>query len=113
MIDLTDADEAVASPGTATAVSLASRLLRSRSWVGDEEIGHLWSPATWRFDGPRLRLAIVARAWNVAEFAEAAGISRACAYGALAGRRTRLTTAVRVLQALASRPQLEIASVKP
>lgn len=59
-----------------------------------------WDPVSGCFDGPQLRLVIVRRGWTVEEFAALATISRACAYGALAGRPLRQKTAALVHRAL-------------
>jgi hypothetical protein len=114
VVDLVSARESVTGSATARAVLLPASSLRGiPSRDGDDEAEQIWNPATGRFHGPCLRLALVMRAWNVEEFAEAAGISRACAYGALAGKRTRLTTAAKVMRTLARRPQLAVAHPEP
>ena len=60
--------------------------------------------ASRRFDGVRLRAAIVARGWTGGEFAADSRISRACLYKALAGVAVSDRTVVRVVKALGRSP---------
>jgi predicted transcriptional regulator len=69
----------------------------------------LWNAETRAFDGPRLRRAIVARGWTVAEFAGAARVRTASLYNALSGRPVRDGTAIRIFEALEKRNPMGIA----
>jgi lambda repressor-like predicted transcriptional regulator len=68
----------------------------------------LWDPASGRFNPVRLRAAIVSRGWTVAEFAVAAGVSRACLYNALRAWSTSDRTAIRIATTLATREPLAV-----
>jgi predicted transcriptional regulator len=69
----------------------------------------LWSSETRAFDGGALRRAIVARGWTAPEFARAARMNSASLYNALAGRRVRDGTAVRIFDTLEKRPPMTVA----
>lgn len=60
------------------------------------------------FDPAQLRLAIVMRGWTVAEFANAAKVSRGCLYSALLGSGVTDRTAIRIVQALATREPISL-----
>lgn len=79
-------------------------------FTGAAEVEALWDAETGRFYGAALRRVMVVRGWTADDFAEEAGISRACAYGALAGRPVRLTTVVKVFNALRGQPALSTAA---
>ena len=70
----------------------------------------LWNAATGRFDGGRLRLAIVSRGWTLAGFADAAGIHLATVYSAVNGNRVRDAVAIRIFNALEKRKPSELFS---
>ncbi len=61
--------------------------------------GALWSAASGRFQPVRLRAAIVARGWTVAEFSAASGVSRACLYNVLRHQAASDRTVVRITDA--------------
>jgi hypothetical protein len=65
----------------------------------------IWDPATGRFDGPRLRLAIVVRGWTLPEFASACRprLSMTTLHNALDGKRCLESTVIRILQTLTTR----------
>lgn len=77
--------------------------------AGVAMVAPLWDPQTRAFDGPRLRRAIVARGWTVAEFARIAHIHVASAYNAVAGKRVRDETAIRVFESLDKREPMRSA----
>jgi hypothetical protein len=70
--------------------------------------GALWSAASGRFQPVRLRAAIVARGWTVAEFSAASGVSRACLYNVLRNQAASDRTVVRITQTLAAREPLSL-----
>jgi predicted transcriptional regulator len=70
--------------------------------------GALWSAASGRFQPVRLRAAIVARGWTVAEFSTASGVSRACLYNVLRHQAASDRTAVRITQTLAAREPVNL-----
>lgn len=70
--------------------------------------GALWSAASGRFHPVQLRAAIVSRGWTVAEFAGAAGVSRAGLYNALRGWAASDRTAIRIATTLATREPLAL-----
>lgn len=70
--------------------------------------GALWSAASGRFQPVRLRAAIVARGWTVAEFSAASGVSRACLYNVLRHQAASDRTVVRITQTLAAREPVSL-----
>jgi predicted transcriptional regulator len=68
----------------------------------------LWSAASGRFQPVRLRAAIVARGWTVAEFSAASGVSRACLYNVLRHQAASDRTVVRITQTLAAREPVSL-----
>lgn len=70
--------------------------------------GVLWSAASGRFQPVRLRAAIVARGWTVAEFSAASGVSRACLYNVLRHHAASDRTVVRITQTLAGRDPVSL-----
>jgi predicted transcriptional regulator len=70
----------------------------------------IWIPETGAFDGVLLRLAVLERGWTIAEFAGATGIAERTVYGAVRGRPVQDRTAIRILQTLAQREPMRIAS---
>ena len=70
----------------------------------------IWIPATGAFDGVLLRLAVLERGWTLAEFAGATGIAERTVYAAVRGRPLQDRTAIRILQTLAQREPMRIAS---
>ena len=69
----------------------------------------LWNPEVRRFDGPRLRLAIIARGWTVREFARAAKVDVASVNNAIRGNRLRDSTVIRMFEALQKREPMSVA----
>ncbi|MGO8687027.1 MAG: helix-turn-helix domain-containing protein [Candidatus Dormibacteria bacterium] len=70
----------------------------------------IWSPTTEAFDGGLLRIAILERGWTLAEFAEATRLTETTVYAAVRGRAVQDRTAIRILQTLAQREPVRIAS---
>jgi hypothetical protein len=70
---------------------------------------YLWNPAVSRFDGPRLRLAIVSRGWTVAEFARASRVDIGSVHNAIKGKRLRDSTVIRMFETLEKRVPMSIA----
>lgn len=70
--------------------------------------GALWSAASGRFQPVRLRAAIVARGWTVAEFSAASGVIRACLYNVLRHQAASDRTVVRITQTLAAREPVSL-----
>jgi hypothetical protein len=70
----------------------------------------LWDPRTGRFDGTRLRLALVSRGWTPEDFAENAKVSRSSVYKALQGVGVRDRTAIAIFAGLAQREPMPVSA---
>ena len=81
----------------------------TRDQRGMASVAPLWDAQTRAFDGSRLRRAIVARGWTVPEFARVARIHVASAYNAVAGKRVRDATAIRIFESLEKRQPMMVA----
>ena len=68
----------------------------------------LWNPEIRRFDGPRLRLAIVSRGWTVREFARAARIDVGSVNNAIRGKKLRDATVIRMFETLQKREPMSV-----
>jgi hypothetical protein len=79
--------------------------MTSRTEITDRDGKLLWDPATGRFDGARLRLALVLRELSPDELARDGGCSRTSVYKALAGHGVRDRTAIALLRGLARHPR--------
>ncbi|GEM_PF-5283433 len=77
--------------------------------TGEPARTYLWNPYVRRFDGPSLRLAIVARGWTVKEFARAAAVDVGSVNNAIAGKRLRDATVIRMFEALQKREPMPVA----
>ncbi len=75
--------------------------------------GHyIWDGQRGCFNGGHLREAMLVRGLTVDEMAADAGLARGTLYNALNGRPTRLRTARRILEVLASaQPTLRLSSL--
>jgi hypothetical protein len=107
MTTITPASTAVASHRQPTLLSSAPAAPRRPLGVTlpvSADRPPLWDARSGRFDAYRLRLAIVARGWTVAEFVGASGVSRSCLYKALGSYAVGDRTVVRILAALDTRP---------
>jgi hypothetical protein len=76
---------------------------------GRKPAQHLWNPDVRRFDGPRLRLAIISRGWTVSEFARAAKVDVASVNNAIRGNRLRDSTVIHMFEALQKREPMSVA----
>lgn len=68
----------------------------------------LWNPQVRRFDGPRLRLAILSRGWTVGEFARVAKIDVSSVNNAIRGKRLRDSTVIRMFETLQKREAMSV-----
>jgi hypothetical protein len=70
--------------------------------ASDAEPRAVWHGETQAFDVGTLKEVMLVRGFTAETLAQAAGVGRGTMYNALAGRSTRLSTARRILEALAA-----------
>jgi hypothetical protein len=68
----------------------------------------LYDPEVRAFDGPRLRLALIARELTPGALATKADLEISSVYNALNSRPVRMTTALKIFRALDSRPPMDV-----